>query len=273
MKKLLFLFTVLLTYTSTQAQTALPYYTGFDDASQKMGWTEYRVGDMGSYHWNYETFNAYSAPEVLSHYYPVGGTQLTVNWFVSPQFDLSLGGMIDSLRYAFSGFGTVMPDDTVAIYLLEGSQDPQLATSKTLLFDFRDTIYKNDNVWRKLEGISIPAASSNAYIAFKYVTTFNWLDVRFDNLALSGNGIGTVEKPALAKVELFPNPASDYVKLAGVEEGYLTLYDIQGKKLKEQWVEGGEKVAVGDYEGMLLYTLKNKDSSIIGSGKLLLQAR
>jgi hypothetical protein len=268
MKKLLF-FPVLSLCLGVHAQTSFPYYTGFDDAAQKAGWTEYRLADQGTYRWGYDAFNAYSAPEALSHYYPVGGTQITENWFVSPAFDFSLGGSIDSLRYSFSGFGTPAAGDTVAIYLLEGAQHPDSATAQTLLFDFRDTIYKNDNVWRKLENIPIPTASSNAYIAFKYVTVANWLDVRFDNLALSGNGIGITERPQAANVQLYPNPAQDYIALSGVEAGNLTLLDASGRVLLERWVSEGERIDVSAYSGLLLYRLSDENRGTIASGKLL----
>jgi hypothetical protein len=169
------------------AQSALPYYSGFDNSQQLAFWTQVRLGASGTYSWNVFAANFYSSPSSLQHNYPVGGS-VTNDWYVSPFFDLSNGGRIDSLRYMFSGFGMPNAGDTVALYLLSGSGNPSTATLVTMLKDFRGTDYQNDNVWRKLTNITIPPAAGPARIAFKYQTFQNWLDVRFDNLALSCNG-------------------------------------------------------------------------------------
>ncbi len=277
MKRLLCLASLGLAFAcpSLTAQTTFPYFTDFDDANAQDGWIEHRKGATGFDRWDFSTFQPFSSPNALTHFYPVGGTQLTVDWFVSPAFDFSIGGNIDSLRYAFGGFGTVMPGDTVALYLLGGAQDPDSATNVTLLYDFRDTVYQNDNVWRKLTDVNIPATSGMAYLAFKYVTTNNWLDVRFDNLALSGNGIG-VPDPSEAEfqISLFPNPAGDYVSLKGNahmgnEQLQLRLFDLNGRMLHEEWLAPNAKVDVRHLKGMLLYKLYNNKDILIGEGKVL----
>jgi len=67
------------------AQTPLPYYTGFDNASEKAGWTEHRKGDNGVYQWQYFNIAPVSAPAVLLHTYPVGGNRRLV-CFTTLQF-------------------------------------------------------------------------------------------------------------------------------------------------------------------------------------------
>ena len=162
---------------SAAAQTSLPYFTAFDNAGQQSGWTEYRLGEENAfYEWNYSTMQPYTAPNCLAHNYPVGGENLLDDWFVSPEFDFSGGGMLDSLHHAFSGFGVPGAGDTVAIYLLHGSQDPAVAT-KTLLMDFRGADYTGDGAWRRLDPIAIPAQSGESYIAIRYSTIINHFGV------------------------------------------------------------------------------------------------
>jgi len=70
---------------------------------------------------------------------------VTDDWFVSPPFNFSNGGKLDSISFWFGGFGIPALSDTVAIYLVQGSSDPALATSTTTLLDFRAGNYQNDN--------------------------------------------------------------------------------------------------------------------------------
>lgn len=218
----------------SQAQTALPYTTGFDTEAQKAGWQQFKKGVTGTYHWTYEDAGPYSAPTRLAHNYPVGGSDTTKDWYVSPAFNLPAGGRLDSLRYAFNGFGVPNEGDTVAIYLLKGNADPALASSRTLLYDFRGDDYVADNAWRKLDTISLPATSGSCYIAFYYRTVSNWLDVRFDNLGISGKqttGIGGVSLRD-SDVLLYPNPAETSLHLVTDRHFNQTrIYDLGGKLL------------------------------------------
>lgn len=282
MKKLLFIYaTLFLTCNlSVKAQVSFPYFTGFDDASGQQDWQFYELGATKTYDWEFSTFGSFSAPECLTHFYPVGGTQLTVDWFVSPAFDFSIGGTIDSLRYAFSGFGTIAPNDTVALYLLQGSQNPDSATSKTLLFDFRDTIYKNDNVWRKLENVVIPTTSASAYLGFKYVTTNNWLDVRFDNLAVSGNGVNLKELQTQQSLVLYPNPSKGELRfkltdenVALLSEIILKVYNMQGALVFEKSGQAEDIWDISELQGIYLYTVISSDSKVLITGKVIVNER
>ena len=184
-KSLKIIATLIITVHSLSAQTALPYFTNFDTPASQTGWTSYRNGSVSSSNWTIAS-SGYSPQQCLVHFYPVGGSSVTVDWFVSPPFNLSAGGNIDSLRTNFSGFGNPGGTDFISIYLLVGSPNPTLAVTKTLLYNFAGTSYTNDAVWRLKTNIAIPSYTGTAlaYIAFKYETTNNWLDVKFDNLRI-----------------------------------------------------------------------------------------
>jgi hypothetical protein len=221
--------------SKASAQTALPYTTGFDNTAQKSGWKIFRKGDAGLYNWGYTGTVAYSAPECVYHNYPVGGSTATDDWFVSPEFNFSSGGSIDSVRNRFAGFGLPRPGDTVAIYLLTGNPDPALAGGKILLYDYRGSSYMNDNTWRLTAPVTIPAHSGPAYIAFRYYTVVNWLDVRFDNLGLSSSGTGVSEIATAPQLFYYPNPATATLHFntnAGIQR--IAIMDISGKILLDQ---------------------------------------
>ncbi|MFZ4740212.1 MAG: hypothetical protein ACOYLE_03525 [Bacteroidales bacterium] len=153
-------------FSTTYAQ--LPYYTGFDNTAQQAGWAEYKKGVTTSADWSYSSFTSYSTPNCLYKNYTPGVTGVTDDWFVSPAFTIPTGGKMDSIRYAFSGFSVPGAGDTIALYLLNGSQNPSLASSKTLLFDFRNTEYVTDNTYRIKSNINLSASSGQSYFAIRY---------------------------------------------------------------------------------------------------------
>lgn len=215
------------------AQTALPYSHGFENAT---GWQLFRKGATPTYKWELKTDNPFAGTSKLYHDYPVGGGPATTDdWYVSPPFSLTSGGKIDSLRTRFAGFGNPAAGDTVAIYLLKGSADPATASSKILLYDFRDTKYTNDNAWKKISNITIPSTTGTCYIAFRYMTVVNWLDVSFDNLGISGNATGILSPSPDIKVSVAPNPATGQLNI--LTKGAfdrLRIYDMTGKKVQDQ---------------------------------------
>jgi hypothetical protein len=231
----------LITNNELKAQTTLPYFTGFDNAAQKSGWQIFRTGATGTYLWNYTISEPYSGTESIYHDYPVGGTAVTDDWFVSPAFNLTGGGKLDSIRYSFSGFGMPTVDDTLAIYLIKGNADPALATSKVLLYDYRDVRYINDNTWHLNAPINIPATSGTCFIAIRYKTINNWLTVKFDNFRLSGNavtGIAETNKHA-ATIEIYPNPVNDFLTIRSNEKiKEIMVTDLNGRVVSKQMASG-----------------------------------
>lgn len=224
--------------TSTlYAQTTLPYVSGFDNAVEKAGWQQIRNGSDGLNEWRFNPDMPYSPTESLSHNYPVGGTTVTDDWFVSPPFSLPEGGSVDSLRYNFSGFGVPAETDTIALYLLVGDPNPEEATSVTLLHDFRGEDYVGDGQWRIMESIDLPSTSTTAYIAFRYKTTVNWLDIKFDNISVSGEGTTSINLGLTAtnSLAVFPNPTTGKLHLqseAALKE--ISIVDIAGRILHQQ---------------------------------------
>jgi len=238
MKKLISLLIPLFLTLSSYSQNPLPYYTGFDNTQEQNGWAEYKKGINTNSSWFYGAFSPYSAPNNLSHYYPVGGSQVTEDWFVSPSIDLTNGGVIDSIWHAYGGFGMPFGDDTVALYLLTGNQDPSLSTSRTLLILLSDSTYINDDVWRYHTQINISSTIESAYLGIQYKTTNNWLDVRFDNLYIiadSSNHIIEQSTQLDHQISIFPNPSSNNIQVQIHEEikiENIELLDISGRLIR-----------------------------------------
>lgn len=262
--------------TTSNAQTPLPYYTGFDNATEKAGWTEFRKGDNGAYKWTFDTNSSVSSPTRLKHDYPVGGSVVTDDWFVSPPFSFIYGGKIDSVYSSFTGFGMPTSDDTIAIYVLRGNPDPALASSKTLILDYK-TAYINDNTWRDTFSIAIPASPSTTFIAFRYKTINNWLDVSFDNLRLKSNAASSIDPAELnaSNYHLYPNPCQDgnlfFSKEinAGAHAIDIRFYSIIGQEVC-RLKPAGTSFKINLKNGIYLYSVY-ADGTNVQQGKLVVE--
>lgn len=221
-------------YGSSIAQVSLPYYTGFDDDDDREGWQQFETGASDA-EWFFTDIAPYSGSHCLYHNYPVGGTEFTDNWFVSPAFEIPEGGLIDTFYHSFSGFGVPMADDTVAVYLLVGSPDPALASERLLLLDFRGEQYMNDNFWYHSADIELPAREETCYLAFRYRTVVNWLDVRIDHLKLSSHAPSSIDPGTIqdVAVQLYPNPVTSKVLNIDSKHSFeqISVYNMSGQEV------------------------------------------
>ena len=211
MKKIYLLVASIIISFCSWSQTTLPYYTGFDNIAQRNGWLEFRKGYISTFDWGIISFNPYSAPNCLYHDYPVGssGADTTIDWFVSPGFNFTSGGKIDSLKakiYSISGSAT--PVDEISLYLLTGSNNPSLATSVILLAELKSLV-SNKDIWRDTGNFIIPPATGISYIGIKYRATNNWFVINMDNFYFSSKPTGINNASSGNKMLLYPNPAGD----------------------------------------------------------------
>ena len=241
MKTLIFqLITLLVAFAPcfSIAQTALPYYTGFDSPSQQAGWQQFREGTASPENWSVVSGGT-SAPMMLSHDYPVGNTSTdtVLDWYVSPPFDFSDGGHIDSLKIKlYSITGNTTADDHFGIYLLQDAANPEIATSVTLLADLTH-MASDSTIWRDTGNFAIPAIPGTCYIALKYRATNDWFVPDIDNIHISGAATSvTNANKAANEISLFPNPATNTINLRFPDEKgrKLFLYNAIGICVKEQ---------------------------------------
>jgi hypothetical protein len=244
---LYFTLVLVLNAVLAHSQVELPYTTGFDNTQQQEGWTIFRLGENGQFNnWVYSNNGAHSAPSCLYHNYPVGGTNVTDDWFVSPMMNLESGGVIESVWHSFAGFGVPQTADTVAIYLLIGSSNPSLASERILLHDYRAD-YQNDNTWYETQDIPIPEAASISYIAFRYKTIVNWLDVKFDDLSIVGmvTSVAELETSPALDFKLYPNPTDHFLRLdrnsrAVTEPIVLSIYNGAGSQVMHHVMQSSQ---------------------------------
>jgi len=190
--------------------------------AQRNGWQYFRKGYISTSDWSIISYNPYSTPNCLSHDYPVGSSSAdtTIDWFVSPGFDFTTGGKIDSLKAKiYSITGSATPVDEIGFYLLNGSSDPSMASSVILLAELKSLVSSMD-VWRDTGNIVIPHTSGISYIGIKYRATNNWFVIYLDNIHFSKNPNGINETSAVNDhMILYPNPAFDKMNISFTGNG------------------------------------------------------
>lgn len=240
MRKLLTLLCVAASTGALHAQTALPYYTGFDNAAEQAGWTNFHKGNTGStYTWSMGPgTGAPSSPNILASpnaEFSNTGDTLT-EWFVSPPFSLHAGGHLDSMAIHVLAAGGYNPHDSIVIYLLKGSNNPSLATSITRIADLTHmSCMLGGCSYRDTGNFVLPPTAGTSYLAFKYYALQDWFVVEIDNLHISSNPTTAIgEITATGNINVYPNPASNTVDvdlqgLAG--EVTLSLADVTGRQV------------------------------------------
>jgi len=233
MKSLLIAFFTFTCCINSKAQ--VNYNTSFETDEEQNEWTFFELGpeEHEIYRWEFGN-GAIDGNAALVHFYPVEGEDVSDDWVVSPAFDFFGGGEITSISYQFSGFGTPFGIDTIALYLITENVNPDLASEKVLLRLFSDENYMNDGEIRVDSGIEIPATEGQSYLAFRYKTIVNWLDVKFDALALTYNpmpsNISTIDQ--YNDISIFPNPATNSLNIAAPENTKISsieIFDLQGR--------------------------------------------
>ena len=180
------------------------------------GWTEFSTGNTTAYHWFMGTTAMYvSSPNALAspstEFAPV--TDTPVLWYVSPGFNFHTGGKIDSFAINIWRPGTAQPSDSMVLYLLQGSNNPTLATQKIKLADLTH-MNTSDNLFRDTGNFIIPATTGTSYIAFKYYSVNDWYVATIDNIHISGNPTGINEIEEGDGISFYPNPASGKINLS-----------------------------------------------------------
>ncbi|GAA4464953.1 hypothetical protein GCM10023093_16330 [Nemorincola caseinilytica] len=240
------------------AQTPLPYYTGFNNATERAGWAQFAKGNMTSETWNYGPWSSLSSSPYLlvspnAEFNSSAMTDTIDQWMVSPPFYFTSGGHIDSMSIAvFGATGTAQPTDSIVVYLLKGSQNPSLATSRTRLANLTTMAKGFGLSMRDTGNFVIPPTSGSSYIAFRYYGIYDWFQVYIDSVYISANApTGITELPADAGIfSLYPNPAAGAVSLqfaAGMSgSATVDIVNMLGQVALSQKIEDISRTATID---------------------------
>ncbi len=221
---------------------AQTYRTSWDNAAQRTGWSQYQLGIDSNSTWAY-TPVAVLTGEVLIHSAPPSSNMnVTDNWIVSPAFNFSAGGSIDSLIVNLSGVEVPNANDRLGIYLVQGSQDPTVSGSWQLLKQFDSTEYMlNGGTYQNIDSIMIPPTSGTSYLAFRYKTINSQFDALFDALQVTANypnATNDVHKKNSA-VKIYPNPSSGECVLEILDKNIILksvlVLDAMGRKVESAY--------------------------------------
>lgn len=252
MKKALLLFLSIFSASALLAQTPLPYYTGFETAAEKAGWAQFKKGNVSTYVWSVgPSGGVSSSPNVLvspnAEFTSSTLSDTIVQWYVSPGFSFPTGGRVDSFSiYVFQASGATIPSDSIVLYLLQGSNDPALATSKTRLANLTTMVKGFGGAMKDTGNFIIPPTSGTSYIAFKYQGVYDWFEVYIDSIYISGNPVssGIAEQNGKNLAAVYPNPAQTEISVsldAQIHTGaHIDIVNVSGMTVIKREMRAGE---------------------------------
>jgi len=83
--------------------------------------------------------------------------------------------------------------------------------------------------------------------------------------------IDGIEENSMAKIQILPNPAKDYVEINNIDESeyIIEIYSIHGRMIKSE-IKTTNKINISDFEkGIYPIIIKNIDGELIGNNKII----
>jgi hypothetical protein len=251
-------------------QTTLRY--AFDDESDLKGWTQFQLGKKKA-GWKMEAGGINGSKCIVNHA-PTGDADKDslIDWYVSPELDLSQGGIMDSIKYNyFTYFGTFFKEQSVTISLLVGDQDPTKAKEVIELADLSKNYTAVANEWSDTGNISLPSKTDACYIGFTFIAVDGWSSISFDDLQITLNK--TVSVPNLAKptIAVYPNPNIGQVFFKGITEGdnlEFRVYSLTGENLGTFEINSSQPIQLDLPQGAYVYKIVGDRRNVNSVGKL-----
>ena len=276
MKKLIFTAVSAIMFNSIYAQSVTtPYTTGFDSPPEQNGWQEFRTGFNSTYKWGYSGAEFNTAPNSVSHDYPVGGNanDTVTDWFVSPPFTINGDVYISFESRIYSISGGTTPTDHFGLWYSIGEPDPVKGTFQPLM-DLTNEANSGGN-WKTYDTTLNGISNDSVYFAFKYSATQNWFVINFDDIFLMP-AAGMKENVLENQLTVYPQPANDKINFQcenALVNANFCLYDISGREIsKTTHVQGNNFSIETDIipTGLYLYRL-SEGSNEITTGRLSVQ--
>ncbi len=238
---LLMLIIVSVQCSKSRAQTPLPYYTGFETTAEKAGWVEFSQGNISTETWSLGV-SGFGATNTLispnAEFTSSTFADTIIQWYVSPGFNFHAGGKLDSLSiYVFQASGTPVASDSIVLYLLKGSNNPLLATSRIRIANLTPMAKGFGGRLRDTGNFVIPPTSGTSYLAFKYFGVYDWFQVYIDSIYLSGNPTTKINmlNEQEQVISIYPNPANTEMKILfrndDAKKASMIITNIMGQKM------------------------------------------
>lgn len=198
--------------------------------------------------------NSFDTCAVSTSYYIVDSNQVSQasDYLITPKLSLLSFGSL--LTWSSKSFDANYTED---YYVL-------LSTSGNNIADFTDTLKKVTNDapnWKSfsLNLFSLGYSNQDVYIAFKNVSTDKYL-LGIDNVKVTTNDPASIKNSAGLKINVFPNPVVNTLKIESNESISFKLINLAGQTI----LTGTQKTI--DFsqfnKGIYFLTIKKGDTSV-----------
>jgi choice-of-anchor B domain-containing protein len=180
----------------------------------------------------------------------------------SPVFDLSgyANPQIDFSYWFFNGFGGGSPNDSLAIYMSNGTGIVQVASLGEA---------DNTSTWTNMSIKVIDYLSATNQMQLTFLATdFSPGHVTeagvdyFRVSELSTAGVSDPLSTYTPKATIYPNPAEDQIILVGVEKAQIEIFDVSGRLVQSDEITGSLNISNLN-SGMYIIHLYNTSGELI----------
>lgn len=217
---------------SINAQTPLPYYSGFDTPAQQAGWQLYKLGVNSTYGTWVIGGGGYSAPNCLFHDYNTSGT--VEDWYVSPSLIIPGQAKLSLKIKPFVIMGAPSATDYIGIWFSPGNPDPASGYYNEVVN--LTSLASSSGQWLDTT-ITLPFVPGNGYIGFKYMNVDNWFTVSIDNVNVFEitTDIAEIDN----KISIYVSPASNRLIINTAEElQSVEIFDLTGSEIYSNYISG-----------------------------------
>jgi choice-of-anchor B domain-containing protein len=274
--------------TSTNNTIEIPLSEGiYDDFTFDFGWTESGTANEG--HWvREEPVGTQSSGETANPFIDnlfdcstfayltgngastVGGDDVDGGYveLTSPTFDLSnyINPEIRFSYWFFNGFGNSTPNDSLGIFLSNGTETVQIES-----FSLDNAMVSN---WTEYSILVSDYLVNTGTMQLSFVATDfspgNVLKAGVDYFRVSELSSSSIEMTENNEIQIFPNPASTEITILGQNSGTIEIYDLSGRMIMSKMISS--HIDISQIEtGVYLIQILDNENNIMKSQKQLIK--
>ncbi|MBD3637259.1 MAG: choice-of-anchor B family protein [Crocinitomicaceae bacterium] len=178
----------------------------------------------------------------------------------SPVFDLTnyMSPRIDFSYWFFNGFGSGNANDSLAIYLSNGSVVWQVAS----LGSNNATMSQWTTMSILVSDFMTPTDQMQLTFLASDFSPGHVMEAGVDHFRVEETVFADVSGQASESISLYPNPATNEINITGVQTGTLTVFDLSGRVVLQQLIQPTLDVS-SLQSGMYIFQITDLNGAVL----------
>jgi len=180
------------------------------------------------------------------------------DWLITPQINIPGGVANLSMSFSVAWFSTEVLDVKISTTTKDTTAFASVGGSPVTLTGDGGSIADLS--------VTIPKSASNRNFYFAFVNRSKGGDQMWiTNVSVQGDYPTGIEDVAVNQLQIFPNPATDYITVADATASRITVSDLSGRVVYQQAMTGDkETIAVSSWaKGIYLVTVQTGNNKTV----------